>query len=75
MTLESEIEGEGRHVTGLQRRLECEDVVPDFGVLELSTARDLELQGADLDGRIEHVLLLELFTDAGIGTMVTEEGP
>lgn len=28
-----------------------------------------------LDGRIEHVLLLELFTDTGIGTMVTEEGP
>jgi hypothetical protein len=24
-----------------------------------------------LDGRIPHVLLLELFTDAGIGTMVT----
>jgi acetylglutamate kinase len=27
-----------------------------------------------LDGRIPHVLLLELFTDAGIGTMVTGEG-
>jgi acetylglutamate kinase len=27
-----------------------------------------------LDGRIPHVLLLELFTDAGIGTMITE-GP
>jgi acetylglutamate kinase len=27
-----------------------------------------------LDGRIPHVLLLELFTDAGIGTMVTERG-
>jgi acetylglutamate kinase len=26
-----------------------------------------------LDGRIPHVVLLELFTDAGIGTMVTEE--
>jgi acetylglutamate kinase len=26
-----------------------------------------------LDGRIPHVLLLELFTDAGIGTMVTAE--
>ncbi len=25
-----------------------------------------------LDGRIEHALLLEIFTDAGIGTMVTE---
>ena len=24
-----------------------------------------------LDGRIPHVLLLELFTDAGIGTMIT----
>jgi acetylglutamate kinase len=24
-----------------------------------------------LDGRIPHVLLLEIFTDAGIGTMVT----
>ncbi len=24
-----------------------------------------------LDGRIEHVLLLEVFTDAGIGTMVS----
>ena len=28
-----------------------------------------------LDGRIPHVLLLELFTDAGIGTMVTAGGP
>ena len=27
-----------------------------------------------LDGRIPHVLLLELFTDAGIGTMVTADG-
>ena len=26
-----------------------------------------------LDGRIPHVLLLELFTDAGVGTMITEE--
>ena len=26
-----------------------------------------------LDGRIPHVLLLELFTDAGIGTMVTAD--
>nr|MBA3399114.1 acetylglutamate kinase [Acidimicrobiia bacterium] len=26
-----------------------------------------------LDGRIAHVLLLELFTDAGIGTMIVEE--
>ena len=24
-----------------------------------------------LDGRVPHVLLLELFTDAGIGTMIT----
>jgi acetylglutamate kinase len=27
-----------------------------------------------LDGRVPHVLLLELFTDSGIGTMVTERG-
>jgi acetylglutamate kinase len=27
-----------------------------------------------LDGRVPHVLLLELFTDAGIGTMITERG-
>jgi acetylglutamate kinase len=26
-----------------------------------------------LDGRVPHVLLLELFTDAGIGTMITKE--
>ncbi len=26
-----------------------------------------------LDGRVPHVLLLELFTDAGIGTMITQE--
>jgi acetylglutamate kinase len=26
-----------------------------------------------LDGRVSHVLLLELFTDAGIGTMITEK--
>jgi acetylglutamate kinase len=28
-----------------------------------------------LDGRIPHVLLLELFTDAGIGTMITGDLP
>lgn len=28
-----------------------------------------------LDGRIPHVLLLEIFTDAGIGTMATQEAP
>lgn len=27
-----------------------------------------------LDGRVPHVLLLELFTDAGIGTMITKDG-
>ncbi len=27
-----------------------------------------------LDGRVPHVLLLELFTDAGIGTKITEGG-
>ena len=26
-----------------------------------------------LDGRVPHVLLLELFTDAGVGTMITQE--
>jgi acetylglutamate kinase len=28
-----------------------------------------------LDGRIPHVLLLEVFTDSGIGTMITKENP
>jgi acetylglutamate kinase len=28
-----------------------------------------------LDGRVPHVLLLELFSDAGVGTMVTDGGP
>jgi acetylglutamate kinase len=28
-----------------------------------------------LDGRIPHVILLELFSDAGIGTMITQVGP
>ena len=28
-----------------------------------------------IDGRVPHSLLLELFTDEGIGTMVTEKGP
>jgi len=27
-----------------------------------------------LDGRIAHVLLLEIFTDAGVGTMVSPAG-
>ena len=27
-----------------------------------------------LDGRIPHVLLLELFSDAGVGTMITTTG-
>ena len=27
-----------------------------------------------LDGRVPHVLLLELFSDAGIGTMITAGG-
>jgi acetylglutamate kinase len=25
-----------------------------------------------LDGRVPHVLLLELFSDAGVGTMITD---
>ena len=25
-----------------------------------------------IDGRVEHALLVELFTDEGIGTMITE---
>jgi acetylglutamate kinase len=28
-----------------------------------------------IDGRIDHVVLLELFTDAGVGTMVTADAP
>lgn len=28
-----------------------------------------------LDGRLPHVLLLELFSDAGVGTMITREAP
>jgi acetylglutamate kinase len=28
-----------------------------------------------LDGRVPHVILLELFSDAGIGTMITAEAP
>ena len=28
-----------------------------------------------LDGRREHALLLELFTDSGVGTMVSSEEP
>jgi acetylglutamate kinase len=28
-----------------------------------------------LDGRIPHVVLLEIFTDSGIGTMITKESP
>ena len=39
---------------------------------------DAVLQGAGsahmLDGRMPHAVLLELFTDAGIGTMITENG-
>ena len=39
---------------------------------------DAVLQGAGsahmLDGRIPHAVLLELFTDAGIGTMITNGG-
>ena len=27
-----------------------------------------------LDGRIPHVLLIEMFTDAGVGTMITKDG-
>lgn len=26
-----------------------------------------------LDGRIPHVLLIEMFTDAGVGTMITRD--
>ena len=37
---------------------------------------DAVLQGAGsahmLDGRLPHAVLLELFTDAGIGTMITQ---
>jgi len=27
-----------------------------------------------LDGRVRHVLLLEIFTDSGVGTMITAAG-
>ena len=27
-----------------------------------------------IDGRMQHSLLMEIFTDRGIGTMITEEG-
>jgi acetylglutamate kinase len=28
-----------------------------------------------LDGRVAHVVLLELFSDEGIGTMITDKAP
>ena len=28
-----------------------------------------------LDGRVPHVVLVELFTDAGVGTMITDDRP
>jgi acetylglutamate kinase len=28
-----------------------------------------------IDGRVEHALLVELFTDEGIGTMICEDLP
>jgi acetylglutamate kinase len=43
--------------------LSCIDAV-------LAGARSAHL----LDGRVPHVILLELFTDAGIGTMITPDG-
>lgn len=40
----------------------------------ISAVRNGVARAHILDGRIAHVLLLELFTDAGIGTMVSENG-
>jgi acetylglutamate kinase len=54
---------EGELTTGMVPKVESIITALDGGV------RQAHL----LDGRIEHALLLEIFTDEGIGTMVTSE--
>ena len=63
-------------VAELSAKLEAGEI--GGGMLpKLTSCIDALSHGANnahlLDGRIPHVLLLELFTDAGIGTMITQE--
>lgn len=57
-------------------RLIAEGVISGGMIPKVAACVDAVQAGARsahmLDGRLPHVLLLELFTDAGIGTMITE---
>ena len=56
-----------RHIDGAGRRSHTGPV--------LARVRSATLSGVEaatiLDGRVPHALLLEIFTEAGVGTMVT----
>lgn len=57
------------------RRLLAEGVIDGGMIPKVQSCLDALTGGVDevhiLDGRVPHVLLVELFTDAGIGTMIT----
>lgn len=59
-------------------RLKAEGVIAGGMIPKVDSAADALAQGVEkvhfLDGRIPHALLLELFTDAGIGTEIIRGG-
>ncbi len=75
------LDGDGRLVTGLSRA-QVEAYIADgtiAGGMLPKVRCCLEAVGAGVhsahivDGRVDHALLLEVFTDAGVGTLVREE--
>ena len=73
--LEQARRGLGRLSPAEARALVDDHSVSDGMIPKLSGCLEAVEQGVGsahiLDGRIAHVLLLEIFTDAGIGTMVS----
>ena len=63
-------------VDRLRRMIEAEELVSGM-VPKIRAVVDALAGGVSqahlLDGRVEHALLLEIFTDEGIGTMVSSE--
>ena len=57
----------------LQARFEAA-IMGTYGVPPLALVRGGVPQAHVLDGRLSHAVLLEIFTDSGIGTMVLPGG-
>ena len=49
-------------------------MMPNYGLPPVALAYGQGSQVWDVDGRLPHAILLEIFTDSGIGTMVVPDG-